>query len=49
MNSHKKSRLGSDLVGGLVSVALSIPVPMGYGMFAVGSLGDSCFAYLSGL
>jgi MFS superfamily sulfate permease-like transporter len=45
MNSQQRSRLRDDLFGGLVSAALSIPLAMGYGMFAVSSLGDSYFPY----
>jgi len=43
--SERQSRLGEDLVGGLVSAAVAIPLAMGYGMFAFGALGDSYFAH----
>ena len=51
MGELRQSRLRDDLFGGLVSAALSIPLAMGYGMFAFGALGDSYFAYgaLAGL
>ena len=47
----RQSSLRDDLLGGLVSAALAIPLAIGYGMFAFGSLGDSYFAYgaLAGL
>jgi sulfate permease, SulP family len=40
-----------DLVGGLVSSVIAIPLAMGYGMFAFTALGDSYFAHgaLAGL
>ena len=38
------SRIRNDLLGGLVSAALAIPLAMGYGMFAFASLGESYFA-----
>lgn len=40
-----------DLVGGLVSAAVAIPLAMGYGMFAFVALGDEYFAHgvLAGL
>ena len=51
MEKQGQSRWRGDLLGGLVSAALSIPLAVGYGMFAFGSLGDSYFAAgaLSGL
>lgn len=51
MGETRSLRLRNDLLGGLVSVALSIPLAMGYGMFAFTALGDSYFAYgaLAGL
>ncbi len=44
-------KLGNDILGGLVSAALAVPLAMGYGMFAFTALGDSYFAYgaLAGL
>jgi MFS superfamily sulfate permease-like transporter len=33
-----------DLIGGLVSAAIAIPLAMGYGMFAFASFGESYFA-----
>jgi sulfate permease, SulP family len=33
-----------DVIGGLVSAAIAIPLAMGYGMFAFTSLGESYFA-----
>jgi MFS superfamily sulfate permease-like transporter len=43
--------LRDELLGGLVSVSLAIPLAMGYGMFAFTALGDSYFAHgaLAGL
>jgi len=40
-----------DLVGGLVSSVIAIPLAMGFGMFAFTALGDSYFAHgaLAGL
>ena len=40
-----------EVIGGLVSAAVAIPLAMGYGMFAFVSLGDKYFAYgaLAGL
>jgi SulP family sulfate permease len=38
------SRLRNEIVGGLVSAAVAIPLAMGYGMFAFASLGESYFA-----
>jgi MFS superfamily sulfate permease-like transporter len=51
MGELRQSSLRDDLLGGLVSAALSIPLAVGYGMFAFGALGDSYFAYgaLAGL
>jgi len=34
----------NDIIGGLVSAAIAIPLAMGYGMFAFASLGDNYFA-----
>src|SRR5581483_904508 len=34
----------SDVIGGLVSAAVAIPLAMGYGMFAFASLGEDFFA-----
>jgi MFS superfamily sulfate permease-like transporter len=34
----------ADMVGGLVSAAIAIPLAMGYGMFAFTSLGENYFA-----
>jgi MFS superfamily sulfate permease-like transporter len=41
----------SDIVGGLVSASVAIPLAMGFGMFAFVALGDQYFAYgvLAGL
>jgi sulfate permease, SulP family len=33
-----------DVIGGLVSAAVAIPLAMGYGMFAFASLGENYFA-----
>lgn len=51
MGGLRQSRLRDDLLGGLVSVSLAIPLAMGYGMFAFTALGDSYFAHgaLAGL
>src|SRR5262249_39843819 len=51
MGEFRQSRLCDDLLGGLVSVSLAIPLAVGYGMFAFTALGDSYFAYgaLAGL
>ena len=38
------SNVRNDVVGGLVSAAVAIPLAMGYGMFALVSLGDKYFA-----
>jgi Sulfate permease family len=51
MEEFRLSNVRDDLLGGLVSVALAIPLAMGYGMFAFTTLGDSYFAHgaLAGL
>ncbi|MDO9413120.1 MAG: SulP family inorganic anion transporter [Pseudolabrys sp.] len=51
MGGFRPASLRDDLMGGLVSAALAIPLAVGYGMFAFGPLGDSYFAYgaLAGL
>jgi sulfate permease, SulP family len=51
MGEFRQSRLRDELLGGLVSVSLAIPLAMGYGMFAFTALGDSYFAHgaLAGL
>jgi MFS superfamily sulfate permease-like transporter len=40
-----------DVVGGLVSAAVAVPLAMGYGMFAFLALGEAYFGYgvLAGL
>jgi sulfate permease, SulP family len=38
------SNVRNDILGGLVSAAVAIPLAMGYGMFALVSLGDKYFA-----
>jgi MFS superfamily sulfate permease-like transporter len=38
------SNVRNDIVGGLVSAAVGIPLAMGFGMFALVSLGDKYFA-----
>src|SRR5271170_6012876 len=38
------SRARKDVLGGLVSAAIAIPLAMGYGMFAFTSLGENYFA-----
>ena len=38
------SPIRSEIVGGLVSAAVAIPLAMGYGMFAFASLGENYFA-----
>jgi hypothetical protein len=38
------SQARNDVVGGLVSAAVAIPLGMGYGMFAFSSLGENYFA-----
>jgi sulfate permease, SulP family len=45
------ARARNDIVGGLVSAAVAIPLAMGYGMFAFVALGDAYFAHgvLAGL
>jgi MFS superfamily sulfate permease-like transporter len=40
----KLSQARHDVVGGLVSAAVAIPLAMGYGMFAFASLGEGYFA-----
>ena len=51
MGKFLQLKLGDDVLGGLVSAALAVPLAMGYGMFAFTALGDSYFAYgaLAGL
>src|SRR5215471_5416404 len=51
MGGLQPSSRRDDLLGGLISAALSIPLAMGFGMFAFTALGDSYFAYgaLAGL
>ena len=39
------SNVRNDVVGGLVSAAVAIPLAMGFGMFALVSLGDKYFAH----
>ena len=39
-----RSNVRNDVIGGLVSAAVAIPLAMGYGMFALVSLGDRYFA-----
>ena len=39
----KLSLLTNDVIGGLISAAVAIPLAMGYGMFAFASLGESYF------
>jgi sulfate permease, SulP family len=45
------SNVRDEVIGGLVSAAVAIPLAMGYEMFAFVSLGDKYFAYgaLAGL
>src|SRR3954466_13593075 len=38
------SNIRNDVVGGLVSASVAIPLAVGYGMFAFVSLGDEYFA-----
>jgi sulfate permease, SulP family len=38
------SQVRHDIVGGLVSATIAIPLAMGYGMFAFSSLGENYFA-----
>ena len=38
------SNIRNDIVGGLVSAAVAIPLAMGFGMFALVSLGDKYLA-----
>lgn len=51
IGGSRSGTLRGDLVGGLVSAVVALPLAMGYGMFAFGPLGDSYFAYgaLAGL
>jgi sulfate permease, SulP family len=51
MLEFQLSNVRDDLLGGVVSAALAIPLAMGYGMFAFTALGDSYFAHgaLAGL
>ena len=51
MGKFRQSTLRNDLLGGLVSSSIAIPLAMGYGMFAFTALGDSYFAHgaLAGL
>src|SRR5262245_65453098 len=49
---HRRlTRIKNDVVGGLVSAAVAVPLAMGYGMFAFVSLGDAYFGHgiLAGL
>ena len=39
------AHIRSEVTGGLVSAAVSIPLAMGYGMFAFVALGSEYFAY----
>jgi MFS superfamily sulfate permease-like transporter len=45
------ARVTNDVVGGLVSAAVAVPLAMGYGMFAFVALGDAYFGHgvLAGL
>jgi MFS superfamily sulfate permease-like transporter len=45
------ARVKNDVVGGLVSAAVAVPLAMGYGMFAFVALGDAYFGHgvLAGL
>ena len=45
MPQSRTSTLRADLLGGLVSSALAIPLAIGFGMFAFVPLGDEYFAY----
>jgi SulP family sulfate permease len=45
MSQSHTSTLRADLLGGLVSSALAIPLAIGFGMFAFVPLGDEYFAY----
>ncbi|HET7678524.1 MAG TPA: SulP family inorganic anion transporter [Xanthobacteraceae bacterium] len=38
-------KLRDDLIGGLVSAAVAVPLAIGFGMFAFVALGDAYFAY----
>src|SRR5215218_3251624 len=51
MEKFQQSALRNDLLGGLVSGSLAIPLAVGYGMFAFTALGDSYFTHgaLAGL
>lgn len=40
----KRSLPANDVLGGLVSAAVAIPLAMGYGMFAFAPLGENYFA-----
>src|SRR5215212_2143138 len=44
-------KLRDELIGGLVSAAIAVPLAIGFGMFAFVALGDAYFAYgaVSGL
>jgi MFS superfamily sulfate permease-like transporter len=44
MSHPWRSNIRNDVVGGLVSAAVAIPLAMGFGMFAFVSLGDKYFA-----
>jgi len=41
---HLLSHARNDVIGGLVSAVVAIPLAMGYGMFAFASLGENYFA-----
>ncbi len=41
---HRFANIRNELLGGLVSAAVAIPLAMGFGMFAFVSLGDQYFA-----
>ena len=43
MPHARLSKVRDDVLGGLVSAAVAIPLAMGYGMFALVSLGDEYF------
>lgn len=45
MASPRFPQWRDDLVGGLVSAALAVPLAMGFGMFAFVALGDQYFGY----
>src|SRR5690242_10018633 len=38
-------KLRGDVIGGLVSAAVAVPLAIGFGMFAFVALGDAYFAY----